>query len=268
MFDRYALKPMLVTLLSDFGTSDVYVGVMKGEIARINSNIQVVDLTHQIPPQNVAAGRFQLTNAYPYFPDGTVHVAIVDPGVGSQRRSIAVQLQSGYLVAPDNGLISGVLSQYRAIAAVELTNQAFWRTANPSTTFHGRDIFAPVGAYLASGTALRELGREIDLNTIVRLPIPDPIQTATGIQGTIQAIDHFGNLITTIPAQMVADRAWTIRIGDQSYPGKTTYAAVDRGEILGLIGSHGWVEIAANQGNAQQKLGAIVGSSIDLEFTE
>ncbi len=259
---------MLMTLLSDFGLSDVYVGVMKGAIARINPNIQIIDLTHLIPPQNVGVARFQLMNAYPYFPDGTVHVAIVDPGVGSQRRAIAVQLESGYLVAPDNGLISGVLSQYPAIAAVELINQTYWRVANPSTTFHGRDIFAPVGAYLASGSKLRELGTEIDLATIVRFPISDAVQTSAGVQGMIQAIDHFGNLITNIPAPMVIGRSWTVRIGDQSYPGKTTYAAVDRGEILGLIGSHGWIEIAANQDNAQQKLNAIVGSSINLEFAE
>ncbi|MCY7320267.1 MAG: SAM-dependent chlorinase/fluorinase, partial [Phormidesmis sp. CAN_BIN36] len=132
---------MILTLLSDFGLSDVYVAVMKGAIAQINSALTVIDLTHQVLPQDIATARFHLMNAYPYFPAGTVHVAVVDPGVGSLRRAIAIQLESGFLVAPDNGLVSGVLSQNSAIAAVELTNPFYWRTASPSTTFHGRGGF-------------------------------------------------------------------------------------------------------------------------------
>ena len=121
----------ILTLTTDFGLSDVYVGVMKGAIACINSSLSVVDLTHQIEPQNIAAARFCLMSAYPYFPTGTVHVAVVDPGVGSSRRAIAVEFDSGYLVGPDNGLFSGVLSQSVAIAAVELTNPNYWRTFLP-----------------------------------------------------------------------------------------------------------------------------------------
>jgi S-adenosylmethionine hydrolase len=149
----------LITLLSDFGLSDVYVGVMKGVIAQINPALTVVDLTHQIPPQNIAAGRFSLMNAYPYFPGGTVHIAVVDPGVGSRRRGVAIQLDAGFLVGPDNGLFSGVLSENPVVAAVELTNPQYWRTLSPSTTFHGRDIFAAVGAHLASGISDRTVGR-------------------------------------------------------------------------------------------------------------
>ncbi|MHC5725640.1 MAG: SAM-dependent chlorinase/fluorinase, partial [Nostoc sp.] len=141
----------LVTLLSDFGDRDVYVGIMKGIIAQINRRLTVVDLTHQIPPQDIAAARFCLMNAYPYFPVGTVHVAVVDPGVGSKRRAIAVEFAQGFLVGPDNGIFSGVLSQSPAIAAVELTNLNYRRTPQPSKTFHGRDIFAPIAANLASG---------------------------------------------------------------------------------------------------------------------
>ncbi len=156
------LENRLVTLLTDFGLSDVYVGVMKGVITQINPRLRVVDLTHQIPPQNITAARFSLMNAYPYFPKGTVHVAVVDPGVGSHRRAIAIQLDSGFLVGPDNGLFSGVLSQTKVIAVVELTNPEYWQTSAPSQTFHGRDIFAPVGAHLASGVPLKQLGETID----------------------------------------------------------------------------------------------------------
>ncbi|MGG6268482.1 SAM hydrolase/SAM-dependent halogenase family protein [Leptolyngbya sp. AN03gr2] len=251
---------MIVTLLTDFGLSDVYVGVMKGAIAQINPQIQTIDLTHEILPQDIAAARFHLMNAYPYFPDGTVHIAVVDPGVGSERRSIAVQLKSGYVVAPDNGLISGTLKD--AIAAVELNNPNYWRCQTPSVTFHGRDIFAPVGAHLASGVPLQELGTEIDLSSIVRLPIPDVIETATELRGVIQAIDHFGNLITNISGEEVRDRAWSIRINQTLYLGKKTYADARIGEIVGLVGSHGWIELAMNRGNAQSFLKLKVGDAI------
>lgn len=255
---------MIVTLLTDFGLSDVYVGVMKGTIAQINPRIQTIDLTHQIPPQDIAAARFHLINAYPYFPVGTVHVAIVDPGVGSYRRAIAVQLKSGYVVAPDNGLISGILDE--AIAAVELNNPQYWRSHSPSTTFHGRDIFAPVGAHLANGVLLQELGTEIELDLIVRLPIPAVIETETELQGVVQAIDHFGNLITTIPGEKVCNKTWNVQVNGTIYSGKTTYADAAIGEIVGLIGSHGWIELAMNRGNAQSYLKLKIGDAIAVTF--
>jgi S-adenosyl-L-methionine hydrolase (adenosine-forming) len=151
----------ILTLLTDFGLNDVYVGVMKGVIAQVNPQLRVIDLTHQIPPQNVTAAQFNLMNAYPYFPPGTVHVAVVDPGVGGTRRAIAIQLAEAFLVGPDNGLLSGVVAQKQVIQAVELTNTRYWRNATPSSTFHGRDIFASVGAHLASGVAIAEMGDAI-----------------------------------------------------------------------------------------------------------
>lgn len=255
---------MLITLLTDFGLNDVYVGVMKGTIAQINSQIQTIDLTHQVPPQDIATARFHLMNAYPYFPSGTVHLAVVDPGVGGQRRSIAVQLKSGFVVAPDNGLVSGILSE--AIVAVELNDPQYWRSPTPSATFHGRDIFAPIAAHLAIGVALRDLGSEIDLGSIVRLPIPDVIETETGLLGMIQAIDHFGNLVTNIPGERLWDGTWRIRINEANFSGKTTYADAAIGEIIGLVGSHGWVEIAMNRGNAQNYLKLGVGDTIGISF--
>ncbi len=259
---------MIVTLLSDFGVSDVYGAVMKGAIAQINSALTVIDLTHQVPPQDIATARFHWMNAYPYFPIGTVHIAVVDPGVGSQRRAIAIQLESGFLVTPDNGLASGVLSQYAAIAAVELTNSIYWRTSLPSATFHGRDIFAPVGAHLASGVPLPAVGTEIDLSTIVQLPIPDLVRMGSNLQGIVQAIDHFGNLITNIPAIEVAGKAWSLRVGSVAYPSKTSYSEGEPREILALVGSHGWVEIAANRASAQAVLNLEWGSVVSVEIEE
>ncbi len=242
----------LLTLLSDFGLSDVYVGVLKGVIAQINNSLTVVDLTHQIPPQNIAAARFCLMNAYPYFPGGTVHVAVVDPGVGSSRRAVAVELTDGFLVGPDNGLFSGVLSR-DAIASVELTNPLYWRTPKPSATFHGRDIFAPVGAHLASGVPLRYLGEAIDPATLVQLAIPECTQTDIGVTGCIQYVDHFGNLITNIPATYVQGKSWFVMAHGLNIPGRQNYSD-STGRVLALVGSHGWVEIAVNSGNAQTYL--------------
>ncbi|MBU7585111.1 MAG: SAM-dependent chlorinase/fluorinase [Nostoc sp. TH1S01] len=244
----------LLTLLSDFGDRDVYVGVMKGIIAQINPESRVIDLTHQIPPQNIAAARFCLMNAYPYFPDGTVHIAVVDPGVGGKRRAIAVEFAGGFLVGPDNGIFSGVLSQTPAVAAVELTNPNYWRTSQPSRTFHGRDIFAPVGANLASGVPLKQLGKEINPTTLVPLDISECQTTSRGVLGHIQYIDHFGNLISNIPQSYVQGKTWYVQIAGFTIPGCETYSNGEVGEAVALIGSHGWVEIAINGGNAHSQL--------------
>ena len=280
----------ILTLLTDFGLQDVYVGVMKGVIAQIAPDLNVVDLTHQLAPQDLAAARFGLLNAVPYFPDGTVHVAVVDPGVGSRRRAIAVQFThefgNGFLVGPDNGLFSGVLEQYGAIAAVELTQSNYWLTPTPSTTFHGRDIFAPVGAHLAGGVPLAELGTAIPLRgsaanaseTLIQFPLPPCTVTPAQIEGCIQYIDRFGNLVTNISCDRIPAKPWFVTIPQPSpnpgqeasiqphphlkIPSHQTYSDSKPGTLLALIGSHGWVEIAVNQGSAQDRLGLHWGDTI------
>jgi len=254
----------LLTLLSDFGLQDGYVGVMKGVIAQVNPDLVVVDLTHQIPPHDIAAARFSLMSAYAHFPQGTVHVAVVDPGVGSTRRAIAVRITEGFLVGPDNGLFSGVLSQTSVAAIVELTNPQYWYVPQPSATFHGRDIFAPVAAHLASGIRLENLGPAIAPNSLVQLPLPTCKQTDSGVSGSIQATDHFGNLITNIPGTLVTGKLWAIEIDRLRVPGGQTYSDQDVGELVGLIGSHGWVEVAVNSGSAQSYLQQIGGLTVGL----
>lgn len=257
-------KTTAIALITDFGLQDGYVGIMKGAIACINPHLTVIDITHKIPPQNIAAGRFCLMNAYPYFPDGTVYIAVIDPGVGSQRRGVAIQFSQGYLVGPDNGLFSGLLSLSRAIAAVELTNINYWRVPDPSTTFHGRDIFAPVGAHLASGVPLEALGTPVTLNSLVKLPLEEVTIIANNIRGSIQYIDHFGNIITNIPGELVKDENWSVAVREQISKTGLTYSDVNRGELVSLIGSHGWVEIAVNGGNAQQQLQVNWGDQVTL----
>lgn len=315
-------QPQFVTLLTDFGLSDVYVGVMKGVMAQINPQLQVIDLTHQIPPQNIAAGRFCLMNAVPYFPPGTVHVAVVDPGVGTRRRAIALQLPTGYLVGPDNGLLSGAIDLLlareveRKILAVELTNPTYWRTTQPSTTFHGRDIFAAVAAHLASGVPLQRLGDPIDPDTLVQFDLRKCVFTDEGIEGCIQYIDQFGNLITNIPGHYVYDKTWFVAISEleneevenkpkeskdktnkdkkkkkgkpkkekisngsernvgilslvsRIIPSGRTYGEVQPGNLIAIIGSHGWVEIAANGSNAQSILMLDWGSKVQVLLSD
>ena len=244
----------IVTLLTDFGERDVYVGVMKGAIALINPQLSVIDLTHQIPPQNILAARFALLNAYPYFPPQTVHVAVVDPGVGSRRRGIALQLTKGYLVCPDNGLCSGILDLDSIVTAVELTNSQYWRVSDPSYTFHGRDIFAPVGAHLANGVPLNQLGKEIDPTSLVKLNLPALEHKQQQVTGYIQYIDHFGNLITNIPGNLVQGKSWRININDLTITSGKTYSDVSPGDTITLVASHNWIEIAVNNGNAAEKL--------------
>ncbi|NJL22765.1 MAG: SAM-dependent chlorinase/fluorinase [Leptolyngbyaceae cyanobacterium SM1_3_5] len=255
----------LLTLLTDFGTRDSYVAVMKGVIVQIDPTLQSIDLTHEIAPQDIHSARFCLMTAYPYFPPETVHVAVVDPGVGSSRRAIALQLENGFLVAPDNGLVSGVLSQFPAVAAVELTNSTYWRKGQTSATFHGRDIFAPVGAHLARGVPLTELGNSIDPRSLTQLSLPDPAKTQDGWTGCIQAIDRFGNLITNIPADVLPEK-WSVLIEKTSIAAVSTYADRSIGEPLALVGSHGFVEIAINCGNAQAALNLAIGTPLKIDI--
>jgi hypothetical protein len=256
-----------ITLLTDFGCRDAYVGILKGVIARLNSAVSIIDLTHQIPPQDILAARFNLLNSYAYFPSGTVHLVVVDPGVGTHRRAIAVEFGRGFLVGPDNGVLSGVVQQEAASGVVELTNPRYWLTSTPSSTFHGRDIFAPVAAYLARGVPLHDLGRPLDQSTLITPDLPPAQLTDEGGSGVIQYIDHYGNLITNIPAP--AWEHWTASVQTstgQSFALETqpTYGAAAPGTLLALVGSHGWIEIAINGGSAAQYLEAQIGDPVKL----
>lgn len=258
--------PPLITLLTDFGHQDVYVGVLKGVIAAICPTAQVIDLTHSIPPQDRYAARFNLLNALPHFPSGTIHLAVVDPGVGTTRRGVALQTQDSLLVGPDNGIFSGWLNLEPPLAAVQLTNPAYWRTLNPNPTFHGRDIFAPVAAYLARGLPLDQLGDAIPLQSLTQLDLPPLQYDQHQIIGTIQYIDHFGNGITTIPATVVADQSWQVELAERPLPTAATYGDLPIGSPLALLGSHGWVEVAVHQGSARQQLELQVGDEIVVRW--
>ena len=273
----------MITLLSDFGYQDAYVAVMKGVIASIAPGVELCDITHNIPPQDILAARFNLMNACAYFPSNTVHLAVVDPGVGSKRRAIALQYADGFLVGPDNGLFSGVLQQASLkskplMKVVALTNARYWRSPHPSVTFHGRDIFAPAAAHLAKGVKIDELGDRIDPKSLVQPTLPpltkQPAGTSALYIGSIQYIDGFGNLITNIPAQLVPHKPWQITLktslNTHRFSSIKTYSNVPAGRLSALIGSHGWIEIACMGGSAAAVLkktgGVAVGTPTELRL--
>ncbi|MGC1218590.1 MAG: SAM-dependent chlorinase/fluorinase [Phormidesmis sp.] len=273
----------MITLLSDFGAQDSYVAVMKGVIAAIAPRIPTCDLTHQVPPQDILAARFNLMMAYAYFPLGTVHLAVVDPGVGSARRAIALQTPSGFFVGPDNGLFSGVLDREPVLMAVSLTRSRYWRTAEPSATFHGRDIFAPVAAHLASGVPIAQVGDRILPETLVKPDLAPAVErqlqrgesTIRQFVGSLQYIDGFGNLISNIPASAVPSEPWQLTIetsketpnGSRQVPGVKTYSDVPVGALAALVGNDGYVEVACNRSSAVWALRTATGHSAAIGDT-
>lgn len=254
----------MITLLTDFGHQDAYVGVMKGVIASRCPTTPMVDLAHAIPPQDLWAARFQLLSVFPYFPPHTVHLVVVDPGVGTDRRAVAVRLAGGCYVGPDNGILSGLLDVAPVLEAVELTNPTYWRQPLPSATFHGRDIFASVAAHVANGVALSALGTPIPADSLVRLSLPPLQPTDLGLTGYLQYIDHFGNAVTTIPAECLGAGPWYLVWQQTPLPQAIAYNDVAPGSPLALVGSHGFLEIAVNQGSAQAQLGLAVGDPVIL----
>ncbi len=252
--------PPIITLTTDFGTADGYVGAMKGVILNIHPGVTIVDLSHEIPPQNVRQAAFVLHTAAPYFPAGTIHLAVVDPGVGSARRPIAIQIPGATLVGPDNGLFSFFLTERPAgsRSIIQLTRPAFWLPA-PSHTFHGRDIFAPVAAHLARGVPITDLGDPIDDPVV--FPIPQPKMRLDGaVVAHVLHIDHFGNLVTDVratgPMAPHLGAETTVEIAGRRIAGvRQTFADVATGEPVAYVGSSGYLEIAIRQGNAAAVLG-------------
>ena len=258
----------VVTLTTDFGLHDAYVGVMKGVILCISPQAVVVDICHNLPPQNVLAGSLMLAAAWRYFPVGSIHVAVVDPGVGTARRPLAVAHAGHYFVGPDNGLLSLAWQAPRSSAevkAVHLTHPEFWLPA-PSPTFNGRDIFAPVAAHLANGRALASLGDSIAPSDLVRISLPAVERNGDDVTCTIIHVDHFGNLITNLEAGVLHTRAGVIVTvaGREVSSLSSTYADGAPGEVVALVGSSGYVEIAVVNGSAAQVLGIGAGARVHV----
>jgi S-adenosyl-L-methionine hydrolase (adenosine-forming) len=257
----------LITLTTDFGTQDWFVGTMKGVILNRCPRAVIVDITHEIPAGDIRAGAFALMASHRFFPKGTVHVAVVDPGVGSARHGIAVQTANYFFVGPDNGVLSFALAKEKIKTIRRLENERlFLRPV--SRTFHGRDIFAPVAARLCRGFPIHELGPL--QKDFVRLPWHELRMRRQEIEGEVVHIDRFGNLVTNVEEKCLRDvfiercrldigRRRNIRLA-------THYQAVPGGEAVALVGSSGLLEIAVNGGSAAQQLGLKIGSTFRIRL--
>ncbi len=257
----------LVALLTDFGDRDAYVGAMKGVMLSINPRLTLVDLCHGIAAQDVAAGAFQLRSVRDLFPVGTVFLAVVDPGVGGARRSVAIEFDRGWLVGPDNGLLTLGLD---VAGAVNLTESRFWRAGSGlSATFQGRDLFAPVAAHLASGVGFGALGPRLEPAELVRLPIAGSVVRPWGVEGVVQAIDGYGNLILSIENR-VAERPGRLRLGveERIVLWGLSYCSVGPGGLVCVAGSVGWLEVGCNGGSAAVLLEAQVGDRVCWDWLD
>jgi S-adenosylmethionine hydrolase len=262
----------IVTLLSDFGTRDEYVGVVKGVILTVAPQVTIVDIAHHIAPRDVPAAADMLAAAFPYFPSGSVHLAVVDPGVGSARRIVCAEAAGHRLLAPDNGLLTRVLAEHAVQRVHQVTNTRFFRVP-VSPTFHGRDIFAPVAGHLAQGGDMAELGPALDPAGLQRLDlrIPRWAPDRRRIEGSVTAVDRFGNLITNITRRDLellaggagGPGALRIRIGPHRLAGLAPcYAGVPPGHPLAVIGSRGRLEIAVNGGSAAAYFASATGKDV------
>jgi S-adenosyl-L-methionine hydrolase (adenosine-forming) len=254
----------VIALLTDFGTRDHYAGTMKGVVLGICPDATFVDISHDVPPHDVLAGALELAASYRYFPAGTIFLVVIDPGVGSARRGIAAEAGEFRFVAPDNGVLSVVLSEVAPRRIVELTERRYARPT-VSRTFEGRDRFAPAAAWLAKGLELTALGRPA--GSLHSLDLPRPRMTADGVEGDVLRIDRFGNLITNIDRDTFEKAAlsasFVISVGDRQVSKMiSTYADAAPGEICALFGSSEHLEIAASGASASDSLGVSRGTSV------
>ena len=244
--------------MTDFGTRDYYVGAMKGVILSINPDARIIDITHEIEPQNVISAAFVLSACYRDFPPATIFVCVVDPGVGSKRLAIVIESNGSKFVGPDNGLFSFVLGSNARVTAIE--NDKFFRKPI-SSTFHGRDIFAPVAAHLSLGIDSRELGPEIT-DAVVLANIRLNRTNENTLEGSVIHIDHFGNIVTNITADMAGD-AFQLEIGGRLISNRREfYAGAEPGQPFVVTGSAGFIEISINGGSAADKLDVKTGSPV------
>ena len=254
----------IITLLTDFGTEDSYVGAMKGVILSINPDAIIIDISHHIPPQDIMSGAFVLSQSAPFFPKGTVHIAVVDPGVGGKRRSILIETERYFFIGPDNGIFDIALQREKVKQKIHLTNKNYF-LGYISSTFHGRDMFSPVAAYLSLSIDPSLFGKKV--KRLTSLDVKKPFAKNGKITGRIIHIDRFGNLITNIDKDLLdrvfRARSFEIKVGDVIIKKLvSSYAYAKEDEAVSLIGSSGFLEIAMREKNANIALGIKKGDNI------
>lgn len=257
----------IITITTDFGNKDGFVGTMRGVIWSICPDAQIADITHEIPPQDILSGAIALARAVPFFPADTVHIAVVDPGVGTRRRPIACRISNQYFVGPDNGLFTPMMDTAANAGdeptLLHLDRPEYW-LPEISHTFHGRDIFSPVGAHLAAGVPFLKLGTPFRDAVRLSMPRPEPIES--GWRAHVTVIDVFGNLTTDLPASALGGRR-EIRArikGHEIHGLADSYGHRETGELISLIDSEGFFEIAVVNGNAAKSLSAVIGDTCEV----
>ena len=262
--------PQIITLTTDFGLTDHYVGTMKGVLLKRCPKAQIIDISHEIPPFSLYAGAYAISQAAPFFPTASIHVVVVDPGVGTTRRALLAQANKQYFIAPDNGVLSLVLLHQKNVRIREITNRKLWQ--NPvSDTFHGRDVFAPAAAALASGMAKPDdVGPELE--QITMLPDLEPFEDQKGQwRGRILSVDHFGNVITNFRRDQfpgISPGNFTLSAGERQVTEfRTTFGDAPKGLCFAYFGSSGYVEIGINQSSAAEYLGVAAGDTVTLQVT-
>jgi S-adenosyl-L-methionine hydrolase (adenosine-forming) len=257
----------VITLTTDFGLRSGFAGVMQGIISGLAPQVRIVDITHFVPPQDIREGAYTLWRAVPFFPKGTIHVYVVDPGVGTERRPLAALLGDHFFVGPDNGLLTPLIEtaerDRQRIEFIHLDRPQFWQPSI-SRTFHGRDIFAPVAAHLANGVSLYELGTPF--TDPVRLELMHPRKTETGWTAHITSIDTFGNLTTDLPLSALSNPINVLfRLRDVEVNGiADSYGQKQAGELIAVVDSEDFIELAIVNGNAAQKLDAKAGDLVEV----
>lgn len=257
--------------MTDFGTKDGNVGVMKGVISNISPGTNIIDLSHEISPQNILEASLILSRSFSYFPDGSVFVVVIDPGVGTTRRPIAAKIGAYYFVLPDNGILTPIIDagkcKNEAIKIYFLDKKEFW-LENISNVFHGRDIFAPVGAHIANGVLLEKMGTQIVDPILVN--IPSPVHTNLGLAGEVIHIDHFGNISTNVLKYHLNEHHdLIIKYQGYSIPGLfSTFGDQPIGSLIALLGSTGSLIISEVNGNAAKRTGARIGDQVEILFKD
>lgn len=255
----------IITLTTDFGNDDPFDGVMKGVILNISPNVRIVDLTHNISPQDIYQANFLLSACYEYFPKGTIHICVVDPGVGSYRKPVLIETKNYLFIGPDNGLFTSILEKEEVLTVVELNEKKYW-LPNISQTFHGRDIFAPVAAHLANGISVKDLGKEIKSKDLIKIELNKYKKSEEGFAGIIQYIDHFGNLISNIPNDSINEKV-SGNIKNQSFTGLVqNFAEAEKNKLTAIKGSSGYIEIFVFKDNAQKFTGASIGDAVEIRL--
>lgn len=251
-------------MTTDFGTRDGFAAQMKAVILRINPHAQIIDVTHDIQPYSIMEGALVIKGASPYFPAGTIHVAVVDPGVGGPRREIVLRCGEQSYVGPDNGLFSFIIADSPDWEIREISN-ADLMLADPHPTFHGRDVFAPVAALLSAGVPFSRVGPVV-VDPVV-FDVPGPVKTRDGVRGEVIYVDRFGNLSANIEAKHLEREVAVVEVGHATISGISTYfGQVPEGTALALINSFGLLEIAVNKGDASKALGVHLGDSVNVSW--